>query len=61
MSLSHVVEQFANSMENQMDLTQEAANMNRFIQVTAGLTHTYIYIYTHLCILKKIITQVLFL
>jgi predicted unusual protein kinase regulating ubiquinone biosynthesis (AarF/ABC1/UbiB family) len=51
MSLSHVVEQFANSMENQMDLTQEAANMNRFIQVTAGLTHTYIYI--HICAFKK--------
>ncbi len=45
MSLSHVVEQFANSMENQMDLTQEAANMNRFIQVTACLTHIYTSVY----------------
>jgi predicted unusual protein kinase regulating ubiquinone biosynthesis (AarF/ABC1/UbiB family) len=31
MSLSHAVQQFSSSMENQMDLTQEAENMNRFI------------------------------
>ena len=41
MSLSHAVNQFANSMQDQMDLTQEAAHMYQFIENFKVLNPTW--------------------